>query len=322
MAFRAGATLANLEFVQFHPTCLYHPQAKSFLLTEALRGEGGTLKTKDGRRFMEGIHPLKELAPRDIVARAIDAEMKRSGDDCVFLDMTHKPKEFLLERFPNLYAKCLSFGFDMAKDPVPVVPAAHFFCGGVATGEDGATDIPGLFAAGETAHTGLHGANRLASNSLLEGCVFSRRIFQRVQRDWEDLRSASVPPAPAWNLGKAVPPDEAVAISHNWDEVRRLMWNYVGIVRTNKRLARARRRMFMLNQEIAEYYRDFVPFRDLIELRNIALVAQLVILCAERRHESRGLHYTLDYPLPREEERHDTLISRFDRPAAVAGAPA
>jgi L-aspartate oxidase len=310
MAYRAGAAVANMEFIQFHPTCLYHPHAKSFLISEALRGEGGILKLRTGEEFMDRYHPLKSLAPRDVAARAIDAELKRTGDDCVFLDMTHLDPQFLVERFPAIFAQCMSFGVDMRKMPIPIVPAAHYSCGGVATDDHGRTSVRNLYAVGETAMTGLHGACRLASNSLLEGCVFGARAAEAV-RGVESLRPAQVAP---WYAGAATPSDEAVVITQNWDEVRRLMWNYVGIVRTDKRLERARRRIELIRNEIREYYWNFRVTSDLLELRNLALVAHLIVESARRRQESRGLHFNADYPHKDERWVRDTTLRRGDGP--------
>jgi L-aspartate oxidase len=309
MAYRAGAAVANLEFFQFHPTCLFHPQAKSFLISEACRGEGGILRNGAGEAFMVRYDPRKELAPRDIVARSIDAEMKRRGDDCAFLDMTHLPRAFLLEHFPHIFATCREFGVDMAVQPVPVVPAAHYLCGGVVTDLMGRTSLPRLYAAGEVSCTGLHGANRLASNSLLEGLVFGRRAALQAA---EELSGVGEPPqVPDWNPGDALAPEEGVVVAHNWDEVRRLMWNYVGIVRTVKRLDRARTRLAVLRAEIREYYWRYHVTPDLVELRNLADVAMLIVESARQRKESRGLHYLLDYPATDPQAR-DTVLTRGD----------
>ena len=294
MAWRAGCRVANMEFNQFHPTCLYHPEAKSFLVSEALRGEGGLLRLPDGSRFMDRFDPRAELAPRDIVARAIDHEMKRLGADCLHLDVSHLDADKVETHFPNIRRRCLDFGIDITREPIPVVPAAHYTCGGVVTDLDGRTDVPGLYAVGECASTGLHGANRMASNSLLECIVFARAASTDMLAS---LAAAESPPeAPLWDESQVTDSDEDVVISHNWDELRHFMWDYVGIVRTNKRLARAHHRVTMLRREINEYYSNYKISSDLIELRNLALVAELIILSAQSRRESRGLHYTLDFP--------------------------
>ena len=318
MAYRAGAEIANMEFVQFHPTILHHTTIRSFLISEALRGEGAVLKCRENKdsepvEFMHKYHPMKSLAPRDVVARAIDSEMKRTGEECVYLDIRMHSEEELRRRFPNIFAKCLEAGVNMAKDLIPVVPAAHFMCGGIKTGIDGASSIEGLYAVGETACTGLHGANRLASNSLLEALVVSRFAAASINENFEKFKQnhPSKEDSLNWRSGNAIDSDEQVVIAHNWDEIRRFMWDYVGIYRTNKRLERAKNRIKLIRKEIEKYYWDFTVTADLIELRNIATVAELIIDCSLLRHESRGLHYNADYPfLDPELECVDTVIQR------------
>ncbi len=305
MAYRAGCRVANLEFMQFHPTCLYHPNERNFLISEAVRGEGGELVDSRGRAFMKDYSPQGSLAPRDIVARSIDAEMKRTGSECVYLDITHKGRDYLKKRFPQIYQRCLDLGIDMATKPIPVVPAAHYLCGGVLTDVNGATDVPGLFALGETACTGLHGANRLASNSLLECLAVSHLAAETYLNTRSDFKLPGEPPP--WRNSSLSDPDEMIVIHHIWDEIRRLMWNYVGIVRTDRRLQRAANRLQMIQQEIGEYYSSFKTHTDIEELRNIALVAQLTVRCALQRRESRGIHFNLNCPEPGPEARDSIL---------------
>ncbi|HMV12038.1 MAG: L-aspartate oxidase [Nitrosomonas sp.] len=306
MGWRAGCRVANMEFIQFHPTCLYHPHAKSFLISEAVRGEGGLLKLPNGERFMPSHDERAELAPRDIVARAIDFEMKKRGLDCVYLDISHKPISFLKQHFPTIYSRCLDFGIDITKQPIPVVPAAHYMCGGIITDQNGMTDLNNLYAIGETAFTGLHGANRLASNSLLECLVFGMASAKHIL-DQPNQESAALPD---WDASRVTDADEEVVISHNWDELRRFMWNYVGIVRTNKRLERAQHRVKLLHEEINEYYTNFRVTGDLLELRNLVTTANLIIQCAMQRHESRGLHSSRDYPNTSSELKNTILQGR------------
>ncbi|GAA5556501.1 L-aspartate oxidase [Acinetobacter schindleri] len=306
MAYRAGCRVANMEFNQFHPTCLYHPQARSFLITEAMRGEGAYLRLPDGERFMLRFDERAELAPRDIVARAIDYEIKRLGIRHVWLDITHKDEGFIKEHFPTLYARLLELGIDITKEMIPVVPAAHYTCGGVVVDENSQTDIAGLYAIGETSYTGLHGANRMASNSLLECFVYGMSAAKHIQENFK--ADQSVPEVPAWDDSQVTNPDEDVVILQNWDELRQTMWNYVGIVRTTKRLERALHRIEMLKKEITEYYQDYQVSKNLIELRNLVLVSEMIVRCAMQRKESRGLHYTLDYPEQLPELRKTVLI--------------
>ena len=308
MAYRAGARIANLEFMQFHPTCLYHRESRNFLITEAMRGEGGELINSKGEAFMKKYHPLGSLAPRDIVARSIDAEMKKSGDACVYLDMRHKPVDFLKSHFPNIYSKCAEFGINLEKEPIPVVPAAHYLCGGILTDAAGHTDVIGLFAIGETACTGLHGANRLASNSLLECLAMAHNCSESLKIEWDEtIKKTSLSKTPKkWTKPETTNSDEMIVISHMWDEIRRLMWNYVGIVRSNKRLERAEHRLVNILAEVKEYYSNMKIHSDILELRNIAIVASLTVECALKRHEARGIHFSLDYP-PKEGAFKDDL---------------
>jgi len=316
MAWRGGAEVANMEFIQFHPTCLYHPRAKNFLISEAVRGEGGRLIDERGNAFMQKYDPRGDLATRDMVARAIDQEMKTSGDDCVFLDISHRHAEFVKNRFPNIYRTCLSYGIDITRDPIPVVPAAHYMCGGILTDRDGKASIPGLYAFGETACTGLHGGNRLASNSLLEAVVFAHQAYEKIASQWGQIQKLAPAAVKPWSSGKAERIEECILITHNWDQIRRLMWNYVGIVRTEKRLRLVQERLEPIIREVNQHYRDYILTSDLVELRNLALVAELIVRSALMRKESRGLHFVVDYPAG--DDKNSKKFTVLQRPVPVA----
>jgi len=316
MAWRAGLPVRDMEMIQFHPTCLYHPDAKSFLISEAVRGEGARLIDRRGHEFVYDFDERGALAPRDITARAIDSVMKRYGDPFVYLDISHRDADFLQKRFPTLYGMCLNFGFDMALAPVPVVPAAHYSCGGVVADVDGRTAMPGLYAIGEVASTGLHGANRLASNSLLEAAVCGHRAAEEISNHWKETVVEEIN-IPRWECGDAVSSDEAVLVEHDWNEVRSVMWDYVGIVRSDRRLKRARRRIHTIREEVAHYYKEYLVTADLIELRNLAAVAELIVRCAQQRKESRGLHYNEDWPQKNELAEHTVIQDKPGGPVST-----